>query len=51
VEQERWEHIKEIFRKNNKHGGLAKDDKVFAQMQDFNENLEGIIQAIRAYRN
>jgi hypothetical protein len=51
VEQERWEHIKQIFRKNNKHGGLAKDDKVFAQMQDFNENLEGIIQAIRAYKN
>lgn len=51
VEQERWETIKEIFRKNNKHGGLAKDDKVFGQLLDFNENLEGIIQAIREYKN
>lgn len=51
VEKERWETIKEIFRKNNKHGGLAKDDKVFGQLMDFNENLEGIIQAIRAYKD
>lgn len=51
VELERWETIKEIFRKNNKHGGLAKDDKVFGQLLDFNENLEGIIQAIREYKN
>ncbi|MBE8713487.1 DNA repair ATPase [Sphingobacterium hungaricum] len=46
-EKTRWEEIKEIFRKNNKHGGLAKDDKLFAQMLDFNENLEGIIKAIK----
>jgi hypothetical protein len=46
-EQKRWEDIKEIFRKNNKHGGLAKDDKVFAQLLEFNENLEGIIKAIQ----
>jgi len=36
----RWENIKEIFRKNNKHGGLGKDEKVFAQLLEFNENLE-----------
>ncbi len=46
-EQKRWEEIKEIFRKNNKHGGLGKDDKVFAQLLEFNENLEGIIKAIK----
>ncbi|TJZ60572.1 AAA family ATPase [Sphingobacterium olei] len=46
-EQKRWEEIKEIFRKNNKHGGLGKDDKVFAQLLEFNDNLEGIINAIR----
>lgn len=47
-EKKRWEEIKEIFRKNNKHGGLGKDDKVFAQLLEFNENLEGIIGAIRS---
>ena len=47
-EQKRWEEIKEVFRKNNKHGGLGKDDKVFAQLLEFNDNLEGIIDAIRA---
>lgn len=46
-EKIRWENIKEIFRKNNKHGALGKDDKVFAQLLEFNENLEGIIGAIR----
>lgn len=46
-EQNRWEDIKAIFRKNNKHGGLGKDDKVFAQLLEFNENLEGIIKAIK----
>lgn len=46
-EEKRWEEIKEIFRKNNKHGGLGKDDKVLAQMLEFNENLEGIIKAIK----
>lgn len=43
----RWDTIKEIFLKNNKHGGLGKDEKVFAQLLEFNENLEGIIGAIR----
>src|SRR5690606_19990425 len=46
-EQQRWEDIKIIFRKNNKNGGLGKDDKVFAQLLEFNENLEGIIKAIQ----
>jgi hypothetical protein len=46
-EQKRWEEIKEIFKKNNKHGGMAKDDKVFSQLLEFNENLEGIIKAIK----
>ena len=45
-EKERWEIIKTTFVKNNKHGGLNKDDKVFTQLLEFNENLEGIIQAI-----
>ena len=45
-EKERWETIKATFVKNNKHGGLNKDDKVFAQLLEFNENLKGIIQAI-----
>lgn len=47
-EQQRWEDIKEIFRKNNKHGGMGQDDKVFAQLLEFNDNLEGIIAAIRS---
>ena len=46
-EEKRWEDIKAIFRKNNKHGGLGKDDKVFAQLLEFNYNLEGIIKAIQ----
>ncbi|MGJ1261187.1 DNA repair ATPase [Sphingobacterium spiritivorum] len=46
-EQQRLDEIREIFRKNNKHGGMAKDDKVFAQLLEFNENLEGIIRAIK----
>ncbi len=46
TEKARWEDIKAIFRKNNKHGGLGKDDKMFAQLLEFNENLEGIIKAI-----
>ncbi|GGE95791.1 ATPase family associated with various cellular activities (AAA) [Chishuiella changwenlii] len=45
-EKERWETIKATFFKNNKHGGLSKDDKVFSQLVEFNENLEGIINAI-----
>lgn len=47
VEKQRYADIKAIFVKNNKHGGLEKDDKVFAQLLDFNDNLEGIIKAIK----
>ena len=50
-EQERWQEIKKIFRKNNKHGGLAKDDKLYAQLQDFNDNLAGIIKAINGQKS
>lgn len=46
-ESKRWDEIKEIFQKNNKHGGLGKDEKVFGQLLEFNENLEGIIKAIK----
>lgn len=46
-EQKRWEEIKRVFQKNNKHGGLSSNDKLFAQLLEFNENLEGIIQAIQ----
>lgn len=46
----RWLQIKDVFQKNNKHGGLGKDDKVFSQLLEFNENLEGIIQAIKNQR-
>src|SRR5690606_19487466 len=46
TEKERWEDIKAIFSKNNKHGGLGKDDKMFAQWLEYNENLERIMKAI-----
>lgn len=46
-EKQRLQFIRESFVKNNKHGGLNKDDKVMAQLIEFNENLEGIIKAIR----
>nr|WP_315399908.1 DNA repair ATPase [uncultured Sphingobacterium sp.] len=45
-EKERWEAIKKVFQKDNKHGALGKDDKMFAQLLEFNENLQGIINAI-----
>lgn len=45
-EKERWETIKKVFQKDNKHGALGKDDKMFAQLLEFNENLQGIINAI-----
>src|SRR5690606_19193097 len=46
-EQQRWEDIKIIYHKNKKNGESGKDDKVFAQLLEFNENLEGIIKAIK----
>ena len=47
TEQQRWEQIKAIFAKNNKHGGLDQNDKMFAQLLEFNDNLQGIINAIK----
>lgn len=44
-EKKRWEAIKKVFQKDNKHGALGKDDKMFAQLLEF-ENLQGIIDAI-----
>jgi len=41
AEKQRWDDIRTIFRKNNKHAGLPKDDKVFAQLLEFNEKLSG----------
>lgn len=47
---ERWNHIKEVFLKNNKFGGINKDDQVaqiLTQLADFNDNLEGIKKALK----
>lgn len=46
VELQRWESIKVIFQKNNKLGGLGKDDQVFSQLIQFNENLEDIVKVL-----
>ncbi|MCC8154325.1 MAG: AAA family ATPase, partial [Tannerellaceae bacterium] len=49
TEKERWEHIKEVFRKNNKLGGIDKDNQtgmVIAQLSEFNDNLQGIKKAL-----
>jgi len=46
----RWNDIKEIFKKNNKHGAVGKDDQMYTQLLDFNDNLEGIIKAIKNLR-
>lgn len=48
-DKNRWEHIKEIFLKNNKFGGIGKDDqigRILSQLSEFNENLEGIKKAL-----
>lgn len=50
-EKKRWDEITSIFQKNNKHGGLAKDDRLFAQFLEFNEHLEGIAQALQNKRH
>ncbi|RZK44965.1 MAG: ATP-binding protein, partial [Pedobacter sp.] len=45
TEQERWEQIKTIFRKNNKFGGLGSNDasgQMLIQLSSFNEHLEAI---------
>lgn len=49
-DQKRWKQIKEIFNKNNKLAGIGKDNQsgqVIAQLATFNENLEGIKEAIK----
>ncbi len=49
-ELERWQHIKEVFNKNNKLAGIGKDNQsgqVIAQLATFNDNLEGIKEAIK----
>jgi len=49
-DRERWEQIKEIFNKNNKFAGIDKDNQtgqMLAQLVEFNDNLEGIKNAIR----
>lgn len=48
-EATRWEHIKEIFRKNNKFGGLEANDtsgQMLLQLSTFNEHLEVIANAM-----
>ncbi len=47
IEAERWQNIKQIFTKNNKHAGLDTNNKMIAQLLEFNENLQGIIHAIQ----
>ena len=50
-EQKRWQHIKDVFNKNNKLAGVNKDNQtgqVIAQLAEFNENLEGIKEAIKS---
>ncbi|RYE37965.1 MAG: hypothetical protein EOP48_27845 [Sphingobacteriales bacterium] len=49
AEQERWEQIKTIFRKNNKFGGLNGNDssgQMLVQLSSFNDHLEAIARAI-----
>jgi hypothetical protein len=49
-ELERWEQIKQIFRQNNKFGGLEQGDatgKMLVQLNDFNEHLLAIAKAIQ----
>lgn len=44
-EKARWEHIKDIFVKKNRLGGIDPDNQnvqVIAQLMEFNDNLEGI---------
>jgi hypothetical protein len=48
-EAARWEQIKEIFRKNNKFGGLEANDtsgQMLMQLSAFNEHLETIANAM-----
>lgn len=48
-EKARWEHIKEVFNKNNKFAGIDQNNQagqVIAQLAEFNDNLAGIKKAI-----
>lgn len=48
-EKSRWEHIKEVFNKNNKFAGIDQNNQtgqVIAQLAEFNDNLAGIKKAI-----
>ncbi|GAA0562154.1 DNA repair ATPase [Chitinophaga japonensis] len=48
-EARRWEQIREIFRKNNKFGGLEANDtsgQMLLQLSSFNEHLEAIAKAM-----
>ena len=50
AELERWEQIKQIFRQNNKFGGLEQGDatgKMLVQLNDFNGHLQAIANAIK----
>ncbi|MDF2187408.1 DNA repair ATPase [Paraflavitalea sp. CAU 1676] len=50
TEAERWNHIKETFRKNNKFAGMEANDttgQMLVQLNSFNEHLEAIANAIR----
>ncbi|MFT3947677.1 MAG: ATP-binding protein [Agriterribacter sp.] len=50
AESERWNSIKEIFRKNNKFGGLDANDalgQMLVQLSLFNEHLEAIAKAMK----
>ena len=49
-EFERWNSIKDIFRKNNKFGGLEANDtsgQMLIQLSSFNEHLEAIAKAMK----
>lgn len=49
-ELERWNNIKDIFRKNNKFGGLDANDttgQMLVQLSSFNEHLEAIAKAMK----
>lgn len=48
-DQRRWEQILEVFRKNNKFGGMAANDasgQMLQHLSSFNEHLEAIARAI-----
>lgn len=49
-ELERWNHIKQVFNKNNKFAGIDQNNQtgqIIAQLAEFNDNLEGIKEVIK----